>query len=53
MGVVGGLARTAPGMNPTTATGIPYNRLLSTREDTLDVLTAAIELSPRVKVYKA
>jgi len=52
-GVASGLARQAPGMNPITGNGIPYNRLQSTRADTLDVVTAAIELSPRLRVYKA
>jgi anaerobic selenocysteine-containing dehydrogenase len=53
MGVLGGGARQAPGMNPIMNYGVAYNKLLSTREDTLDVLTAAIDLSPRVKVTKA
>lgn len=53
MGVMSGLARKAPGMNPITETGVAYNRLLSMREDALDVLTAAIDLSPRVKLSKA
>ena len=52
-GVASGLARRAFGMNPIIGNGIPYNRLLSTRWETVDIITAAIESSPRVKLYKA
>jgi anaerobic selenocysteine-containing dehydrogenase len=52
-GVMSGLSRDVVGMNPIASNGIPVNKLLSSRGETLDVITAAIEISPRVKVYKA
>jgi hypothetical protein len=52
-GVASGLARRAPGMNPITSNGISFNPLLSSRGELLDIVTAAFDNGPRVKVYKA
>ena len=53
VGVASGLSRQVFGMNPITSNGIPYNRLISTRWEAVDMITAAMENSPRVKIYKS
>jgi hypothetical protein len=45
--------RKSSGMNPLMKRGIAYNRLLSYKWETVDIYTAGIELSPRIKITKA
>jgi anaerobic selenocysteine-containing dehydrogenase len=53
VGVVSGLGRVAAGMNPIVKKGIPYNRLLSTSWDSVEIITGGVEISPRMKLTKA
>lgn len=52
VGVASGLGRSVAGMNPIVKSGIPYNRLLSTKWEYLEMWTGSIDLSPRIKLTK-
>jgi hypothetical protein len=52
VGVASGLGRAVAGMNPIVNRGVLYNRLLSTKWESIDMWTGSIELSPRIKLTK-
>lgn len=53
IGIGGNFGRMGIGMNPKAKEGPQYNQLLSADEGTFDPIAGSLEISPRVKVYKA
>jgi anaerobic selenocysteine-containing dehydrogenase len=53
LGIAGGNGHVGVGINPRMRQSIPYNRLLSTDWDAVDVITGAIDTSPRLKITRA
>ena len=53
VGVMSGMGdRNAAGMDPLMKRGIAYNRLLSYKWETVDIIMAGIELSPRSRLRR-
>lgn len=53
-GVMCGLGgKDMPGMDPVRKSGIPYNRLIPTDWQHVDVITGGLEISPRLKLTRA
>jgi anaerobic selenocysteine-containing dehydrogenase len=53
VGVVSGLGRARSGMSPLVEKGIPYNKLLTSSWDYIEIITGGIEISPRIKLTRA
>lgn len=53
MGVASGIGRLVSTMNPLSKKNIPYNRLLASTWESIEVITGGIENSPRMKITKA